>query len=154
MATPSDAEPLSPDGAGQRTLSRSRGPAPVRSNTSVTSSRGGWHSRWITAPSASSAPGTPFTCHQDMTPGSSETNPRDPGGSISMRIRGGMAAPSQARKSVLSHLKDHIAQTTASDVAIIVSELVTNSVLHANVGPRRTVIVELTMLDDRVRISV
>ena len=52
-----------------------------------------------------------------------------------MRIRGGEGAPSRARKSVPSQLEGQIAPTTASDVALIVSELVTNSVLHANVGP-------------------
>ena len=44
--------------------------------------------------------------------------------------------------------------TTAADVALIVSELVTNSVVHANVGPSRTLTVELTRLEDRVRINV
>jgi anti-sigma regulatory factor (Ser/Thr protein kinase) len=80
--------------------------------------------------------------------------PSDPRGSISLRIRGGMDAPGRARRSVLSQLGSHIAQTTASDVALVVSELVTNSVLHANVGPRGTLTVELTRLDGRLRISV
>jgi anti-sigma regulatory factor (Ser/Thr protein kinase) len=71
-----------------------------------------------------------------------------------MRIRGGVGAPSQARRSVLSRLDGQIAPTTASDIALIVSELVTNSVLHANVGPGTTLTVELTRLDDRVRINV
>ena len=70
-----------------------------------------------------------------------------------MRIRGGLSAPSRARRSVLSQLEGQIAPTTASDVALIVSELVTNSVLHANVGPGETLTVALTRLDDRVRIA-
>ena len=71
-----------------------------------------------------------------------------------MRIRGGVGVPSRARRSVLSQLEGHIAPTTASDVALIVSELVTNSVVHANVGPRRALTVEVTTLDDRLRIAV
>lgn len=86
-----------------------------------------------------------------MAPG---TQPPDPGETISMRIRGGEGAPRRARRAVLSQLEGRIAPTTASDVALIVSELVTNSVLHANVGPRRTLTLELMSRDDRVRISV
>lgn len=71
-----------------------------------------------------------------------------------MRIRGGVGAPSRARRSVLSQLEGHIAPTKASDVALIVSELVTNSVLHANVGSRRSLTLELITRDDGVRISV
>ncbi len=71
-----------------------------------------------------------------------------------MPIRGGMGAPRRARRSVLSQLERHITPATASDVAVVVSELVTNSVVHADVGPDGTVTVELMRLDDRVRISV
>lgn len=84
----------------------------------------------------------------------SAPEPSDPHGLISMRIRGGTDAPSRARRSVLSLLDGHIPQTAASDVALVVSELVTNSVLHADVGPRRSLHVELMTLDDRLRISV
>jgi anti-sigma regulatory factor (Ser/Thr protein kinase) len=82
------------------------------------------------------------------------TQPPDPDGSISLRIRGGVDAPRQARRWVLSRLESRVVQTTASDVAVVVSELVTNSVLHADVGPLRTLTVELITLDDRLRISV
>jgi anti-sigma regulatory factor (Ser/Thr protein kinase) len=78
----------------------------------------------------------------------------DPGASISMRVRGGVDAPGRARRAVLSQLDGRIAATTASDIGLVVSELVTNSVVHANVGPQRSLTVELSRLDDRVRISV
>ena len=68
-------------------------------------------------------------------------------------IRGGKDAPRRARRFVLSKL-DGIPATRASDVALIVSELVANSVLHANVGEQDAVLVELARLDDRVRLSV
>jgi anti-sigma regulatory factor (Ser/Thr protein kinase) len=46
------------------------------------------------------------------------------------------------------------AETGAADVALIISELVTKSVLHANVGPDETLTVECTALPDRLRITV
>jgi Histidine kinase-like ATPase domain len=84
----------------------------------------------------------------------SATRPPDAVGTISLRIRGGVGAPSRARRLVLSQLEGQIAPTTASDVALIVSELVTNSVLHAGVGPAQTLAVELMAFDDRLRINV
>jgi len=80
--------------------------------------------------------------------------PPDSQRSISMRIPGGDGAPTRARRSVHAQLKGRIPATTASDAALLVSELVTNSVVHANVGPRRALTVEVTTLDDRVRIAV
>jgi anti-sigma regulatory factor (Ser/Thr protein kinase) len=71
-----------------------------------------------------------------------------------MLIAGGDGAPTRARRSVSSQLEGHIPTTTASDAALLVSELVTNSVVHAKVGPRQAVSVEVTMLDDRLRIAV
>jgi anti-sigma regulatory factor (Ser/Thr protein kinase) len=44
--------------------------------------------------------------------------------------------------------------SAASDAALIVSELVTNSVLHANVGVHQALNLELAWLDDRIRIAV
>jgi anti-sigma regulatory factor (Ser/Thr protein kinase) len=55
---------------------------------------------------------------------------------------------------VRSLLEGHIPATSASDAALLVSELVTNSVVHANVGAGRALTVEVTTLDDRVRIAV
>jgi anti-sigma regulatory factor (Ser/Thr protein kinase) len=44
--------------------------------------------------------------------------------------------------------------SAASDAALIVSELVTNSVQHANVGVHQSLTLELAWLDDRIRIAV
>src|SRR5690242_9571624 len=74
--------------------------------------------------------------------------------SIWMRIPGGQDAPTRARRSVHAQLESHIPATAASDAALLVSELVTNSVVHANVGPRGVLTVEVTTRDDRVRIVV
>jgi anti-sigma regulatory factor (Ser/Thr protein kinase) len=80
--------------------------------------------------------------------------PPDSPRSISFRIPGGDDAPARARRSVGSHLAGHIPAAAASDAALLVSELVTNSVVHANVGLRRAVTVEVTKLDGRLRIAV
>ena len=74
--------------------------------------------------------------------------------SISMRISGGEDAPARARRSVRARLDGHIPARTATDAALLVSELVTNSVVHANVGPSGALTVEITTLDDRLRIAV
>ena len=84
----------------------------------------------------------------------SGSQPSDSQGSISIRIAGGHTAPTRARRWVGSQLEGQIPAATASDAALLVSELVTNSVVHANVGARRSLSVELTTLDDRVRIAV
>lgn len=42
----------------------------------------------------------------------------------------------------------------AADAALIVSELVTNSVIHAGVDSLAVLVLELTTLDDRLRIAV
>lgn len=80
-------------------------------------------------------------------------DPPDPRASISVRVRGGSGAPLRARRLVLPQL-GHLTETGAADVALILSELVTNSVLHANVGPDQTVTIECMPLPDRLRITV
>jgi serine/threonine-protein kinase RsbW len=80
--------------------------------------------------------------------------PRDSQPSISMRIPGGNDAPARARRWVHAQLAGHIPAATASDAALLVSELVTNSVVHAKVGAGRALTVGVTRLDDRVRIAV
>jgi hypothetical protein len=72
----------------------------------------------------------------------SATQRSDPHGLISMRIGGGVGAPGRVRGSVLSQLDGQIAQTTASDVALVVSELVTNSVVREPGPSLRTIHVD------------
>jgi hypothetical protein len=80
--------------------------------------------------------------------------PPDSRGSISLRIPGGDDAPTRARRWVRSLLEGQIPATSASDAALLVSELVTNSVVHAHVDGRGALTVEVTTLDDRLRIAV
>jgi len=71
-----------------------------------------------------------------------------------MRIRGGHSAALRARRSVLSQLTGQLAGAGTAEVALIISELVTNSVRHAHVGPNQTLTVECAALPDRLRVTV
>jgi serine/threonine-protein kinase RsbW len=80
--------------------------------------------------------------------------PTDPHPAIWMRIRGGTDAPLRARRSVMSQLTGQLAKTGAAELELVISELVTNSVRHANVGPHQTLTVECATLSDRLRVTV
>ncbi len=69
-------------------------------------------------------------------------------------IRGGDGAPERARRYVRSQLDRELPGAQQGDAALIVSELVTNSVRHAEVGSHGSLFLELTTLSDRVRIAV
>jgi serine/threonine-protein kinase RsbW len=71
-----------------------------------------------------------------------------------MRLHGGTDAPLRARRSVLSQLTGQAADTVAAELELVISELVTNSVRHANVGPHQTLTVECATLSDRLRVTV
>jgi anti-sigma regulatory factor (Ser/Thr protein kinase) len=73
---------------------------------------------------------------------------------ISLPIHGSTEAPRIARNAVLARLDGRITDKTAGDTALVISELVTNSVVHANLGEEDTVLVEVTILDDRLAITV
>jgi anti-sigma regulatory factor (Ser/Thr protein kinase) len=82
------------------------------------------------------------------------TDPPGPHPSISVRIHGGAGAPLRARRSVLSQLTGQLLGAGAAELALIISELVTNSVRHANVGPHETLTVQCATLPDRLRVTV
>ena len=73
---------------------------------------------------------------------------------ISLPIHGSVEAPRIARHGVLSRLEGYMTEETAQVVALVVSELVTNSVLHADLGADDTVLVEIALGDDQVTIAV
>lgn len=72
----------------------------------------------------------------------------------SIRISGGRGAPELARRHVLSWLDDTCSGVRSFDAALIATELVTNSVLHAGVGVEQSLFLELTTFADHVRIAV
>ena len=76
------------------------------------------------------------------------------GDSISLPIHGGANAPSRAREAVLSRLDHRCSERRTSDIALIVSELVTNSVVHARVGADQTVTVELVFRAEQLLLTV
>jgi anti-sigma regulatory factor (Ser/Thr protein kinase) len=71
-----------------------------------------------------------------------------------VRVAGGPQAPRTARLAVLAHLDGRLSESRAIDVGLIVSELVTNSVRHAGVGAEKTIVVDVTLLNDRLRLVV
>jgi anti-sigma regulatory factor (Ser/Thr protein kinase) len=71
-----------------------------------------------------------------------------------VRIHGGRDAAGRARRSVVSQFSGRLARSAEADLGLIVSELVTNSVCHANVGAEQTLTVECVMLADRLRVTV
>ena len=73
---------------------------------------------------------------------------------IRLRLEGGDDAPRRARTALRSLLDGHVSETAAADAELVVSELVTNSVRHANVRAHEALTLELLTLDDRLRIAV
>lgn len=77
-----------------------------------------------------------------------------PGPVNSILIAGGGGAPGRARRHLLAQLDARVPVSRASDAVVIVSELVTNSVMHAQVGADQAILLELTTLGDHLRIAV
>jgi two-component sensor histidine kinase len=73
---------------------------------------------------------------------------------ISVELPGGTGASRQARRTVLGRLDGHVNAATASDAGLIISELVTNCVLHAGVDSDQMLTVEVEMSAVRLRITV
>src|SRR6266550_6127903 len=63
-------------------------------------------------------------------------------------------SPSRARQFVRDALGDSTSREVVEDVQLVVSELVTNSVRHANLGPDQRVTVSIECVDDVIRIEV
>ncbi|HZO79913.1 MAG TPA: ATP-binding protein [Solirubrobacteraceae bacterium] len=76
------------------------------------------------------------------------------GPALSFPIHGSTEAPRIARHAVLSRLEHRVADDTAHDIGLVISELVTNSVLHSELSADDTVLMEITVGDDRLAITV
>jgi serine/threonine-protein kinase RsbW len=72
----------------------------------------------------------------------------------SIRIAGGPAAPRAARLAVTSLLRGRLGERQLADVRLIVSELVTNSVRHAGVGRDGSIMVDVLLVRNRIRLAV
>jgi anti-sigma regulatory factor (Ser/Thr protein kinase) len=73
---------------------------------------------------------------------------------ISLQLPGGRDTPRLARLGVVAKLAGVVPDVLLDDVGLIVSELVTNSVRHADVGPAGLVEVLVTKRGDRLRLAV
>jgi two-component sensor histidine kinase len=71
-----------------------------------------------------------------------------------VEIAGGVGAPARARRWVLSGLAGGPIGASEADVALIVSELVTNSVVHADADASHLLRITVARLQDRLRIAV
>ena len=74
--------------------------------------------------------------------------------SVSLRLPRGPEAPRLARAKVIAHFRDRLEEATVYDVALVVSELVTNSVNHPGPGPEPELGVEVGVVGDHVLIAV
>jgi anti-sigma regulatory factor (Ser/Thr protein kinase) len=76
-------------------------------------------------------------------------------GSVAERfeLTGGAYAPTAARLAI-DGLDDRLDSVLLSDVRLLVSEVVTNSVKHAGAGPEDSITMEVVITGDAVRIEV
>src|SRR2546425_3219210 len=75
------------------------------------------------------------------------------GEELKYELAGGPYAVTAARLA-LSEIDDLLEENQAFDVRLLVSELVTNSVQHAKVGPDDSIDLRVTIGDERIRVEV
>ena len=73
---------------------------------------------------------------------------------MQVEVEAGEHAPAAARAAVQRWLSGQVSARLYDDVGLLVSELVTNSVRHAQLTPDATIRVGVAMVDDVVRIEV
>jgi two-component sensor histidine kinase len=74
--------------------------------------------------------------------------------SVSLRLPRGPEAPRRARAEVVARFRGLLEDTTVDDVALVVTELVTNSVHHPGPSPEPELGVEVDVVGDNVLIAV
>src|SRR5207249_5219391 len=72
---------------------------------------------------------------------------------MSFELAGGPYAVTAARLA-LAELDEHLDESQAFDVRLLVSELVTNSVQHARVGPDDSIRMKLAIGGEQVRVEI
>lgn len=72
---------------------------------------------------------------------------------LSYELTGGPYAVTAARLA-LSEMDELVEESLAFDVRLLVSELVTNSVRHAQIGPEDSIELRVQVGDQRVRVEV
>ena len=76
-----------------------------------------------------------------------------PARDMSFELAGGPYAVTAARLA-LAEIDDVLDESQAFDVRLLVSELVTNSVQHARVGPQESIVLKLAVGDECVRVEI
>jgi anti-sigma regulatory factor (Ser/Thr protein kinase) len=72
---------------------------------------------------------------------------------MSFELAGGPYAVTASRLA-LAGLEDRLDPNVLIDIRLLVSELVTNCVKHARVGPEESIVLTVDIHDNRVRVSV
>ncbi len=72
---------------------------------------------------------------------------------LDYELTGGPYAVTAARLA-LSDIDEHVDESTAFDIRLLVSELVTNSVRHAQLGAEDSIRLKVALDDQRVRVEV
>jgi|tagenome__1003787_1003787.scaffolds.fasta_scaffold18607715_2 anti-sigma regulatory factor (Ser/Thr protein kinase) len=72
---------------------------------------------------------------------------------FAVELGGGVEAAAGARRAVQAHAPD-LPEPLQGDVLLLVTELVTNAVLHGRVGPDGSVLLECRRAGDRLRFLV
>ena len=73
---------------------------------------------------------------------------------IDVELEGGADAPGQARRLIRSELAPHLSEEEAFELELLVTELVTNAVLHGGMGDRRRVGLRLCIDGEILRLEV
>src|SRR4051812_20707753 len=85
--------------------------------------------------------------------GGSSDGERSMDSDMSFELAGGPYAVTAARLA-LTDLESHLDPSVAFDVRLLVSELVTNSVQHAQVAAEDSIVLSVALTDTTVRVSV
>jgi anti-sigma regulatory factor (Ser/Thr protein kinase) len=72
----------------------------------------------------------------------------------SLQIRGGRDAPHSARQAIRALLARRLTARELEDASLLVTELVANSVRHADMGPDVDIGVDVLVFADRLRLCV
>ena len=72
---------------------------------------------------------------------------------LTFELTGGPYAVTAARLA-LSEIDQHLDESLAFDIRLLVSELVTNSVRHAEIGPEDSISLRVAVDDPHVRVEV
>lgn len=71
-----------------------------------------------------------------------------------VELTGGPGAPAEARRALRAGLRHRVPARVLEDAGLLVSELVTNSVMHGRVGSQSRLGLRLALENGRVRIEV